>query len=341
MRHRFAISGSLAVLLIGMALVADVDPLAAQTKEGGAKPGAAKDAGAKDAGPKDGSAKEGAAKDDPAAPARPGASRAKPIEIEQCTIKPLDEVTLSFDRPGVIAFVKPREGDSVAEGQLIAGLQDEVAQAALAVAAKEAESDVDIRYAEKAGALAEIEHRKALEANRTVQAIPEVEVLRLKLAAEKTVLELESAKLRRSVNELKRDEAQVQLETYRVKAPFTGVVTRVHRSKGEAVRQGDQVLELVNTKSVRVEGVVRIRDVWQVKPGCEVQVKLDLPGIDHEVEKQSFPGRIVFVSVKAEPVSQTVRVWAEVDNPENVLRGGLLARMTIFPDRVPPKGEGK
>jgi RND family efflux transporter MFP subunit len=321
MRHRFAISGVLAVLLIGMAIVAGVDPLAAQTKVSG---------------PKDGKTKV-----EPAAPAKPVASQTKPIEVDQCTIKPVDEVTLSFDRPGVIAFVKLREGDPVTEGQLIAGLQDEVAQAALAVAAKEAESDVDIRYAEKAGAVAEIEHRKALDANRYVQAIPEVEVLRLKLAAEKTILELESARLRRAVNELKRDEAQVQLDTYRLKAPFTGVVTRVHRSKGEAVRQGDQVLELVNTKTVRVEGVVRIRDIWQVKPGCEVQVKLDLPGIDHEIEKKSFPGRIVFVGVKAEPVNQTVRVWAEVDNPENVLRGGLLAKMTIFPDRLPLATEGK
>jgi RND family efflux transporter MFP subunit len=316
MRHRFAISGGIVVLLIGVALVAAVDPIVAQTKDGGAK--VAADASAK-----------------------PQASRSKPIEVEQCTIKPLDEVTLSCDRPGIVAFVKPREGDIVQEGQLIAGLQDEVAQAALAVAAKEAESDVDIRYAEKAGALAEIEHRKALDANRYVQAIPEVEVLRLKLASEKTILELESARLRRAVNELKRDEAQAQLDTYRIKAPFDGVVTRVHRSKGEAVRQGDQVLELVNTKSVRVEGVVRIRDIWQVKPGCEVQVKLDLPGIDHEVEKQSFQGRIVFVDVKAEPVTQTVRVWAEVGNPENVLRGGLLAKMTIFPDRLPPAPEGK
>ena len=49
----------------------------------------------------------------------------------------------------------------------------------------------------------------------------------------------------------KRNEAQAQLDTFSIRAPFAGVVTRVHRGKGEAVRQGDQVLELVSTQRVR------------------------------------------------------------------------------------------
>lgn len=259
----------------------------------------------------------------------PQAPAKKLIELQKCSIELVDSVTLASDRAGIVAFVGPREGDIVHEGDLVAGLQEDVAKATLAIAAKEAESDVDIRYSQKAGEVAEAEHQKALEANRNVKAIPEVEVRRLKLAAEKTVLELESARHRQAINVLKRDEAQAQLETFRIKAPFEGVVTRVHRSKGEAVRQGDQVLELVSTKRVRVEGMMDIRDVWYVRRGNEVDVQLEITGTDLDVVRQTFPGRIVFVDVKAEPVSQTVRVWAEVENSENVLRAGLMARMKI------------
>jgi RND family efflux transporter MFP subunit len=261
-------------------------------------------------------------------------ARQKSVEIEkQCTISLIDEVTLSCDRPGIIAFVLPREGDAVLSGQLVVSLQDDVPKATLAVADEEARSDVEIRYAVKAGEVARAEYEKVLDANRiNEKTFPLVEVERLRLAAEKTVLEKESAEHRQQVNRLKRDEAQAQLETYRIKAPFDGVVTRAHRSPGEAVRQGDQVLELASTRRVRVEGAVRIRDVWSVKQGARVQVRLDIPDVDLEIEKQIFTGRVVFVDVKAEPVSATVRVWAEVDNPDNLLRAGLFARMTILVD---------
>jgi RND family efflux transporter MFP subunit len=267
--------------------------------------------------------------------ARAGAgARGRPIELHQCQIKLVDEVILACDRPGIVAFVKPREGDTVKEGDVVLGLDEEVAQAALNTATKEAESDVDIRYSEKSSEVAQTEYEKAELTNLRGKVIPDVEVKRLKLAAEKTVLELESAKHRRAVAQLKRDEAQAQLNTFRIKAPFDGIITRVHRSKGEAVRQGDQVLELVRTSHVRVDGLVSIAEVLQIRRGNQVEVRLDIPEAELDIEKQTFLGKIVYVDVKAEPVSQKVRVWAEVENPDNVLRAGLRAHMTIHADRT-------
>ncbi|MGQ0635315.1 MAG: efflux RND transporter periplasmic adaptor subunit [Planctomycetaceae bacterium] len=271
------------------------------------------------------------------------AGRARNVELTKCTIKLIDEAILAADRAGVIGAITPREGDLVKDGQVLAALNDEVPRAALAIAEKEAESDVDIRYAEKAGQVSQAEYEKAVEANQTqARVVPEVEVKRLKLAAEKSLLELEAAKLRQAVNQLKRDQAQAELRTYQVRAPFDGFVRRVYRVQGEAVRQGDPVLELVNPRRVRVDGVIDIRDAWRVKPGAEVSVRLDIPDFDLDIEKQSFKGRIVFVDVKAEPVEQNVPVWAEVDNPENILRAGLQARMTIDlgqpPAATPPGG---
>lgn len=255
-----------------------------------------------------------------------------PIDVDRPRIVLIEDVTLACDRPGILDFIGPREGDSVVEGQLVAGLQEDVAKATLAVAAEEAESDVDVRYSEKAGLVAQAEYEKALEANKKYsETIPKVEVLRLKLAWDKTVLEAEAARHRLKVNGLKRDEAQAQLETYRVKSPLSGIVTRVHRHKGEAVRQGDPILEVVNTKRVRVVGNVDIQHVWNIKPGAEAQVQLDFPNLTLDIEKQVFKGKVVFVDVKAEPAFHKVEVWAEVENPDNVLRDGLPAKMKIFP----------
>lgn len=255
------------------------------------------------------------------------------IDIANCSIKLLDDVVLSSDRGGVIGRLDVREGDAVRERDLVVLLKDEVARAALATAEREADSDIEIRYAEKAAEVARAEYDKALDANRRVEGtVPAVEVRRLKLAAEKSTLEIESARYRHDLNGLKRDETAVQVQTFRVEAPFDGIVTRVHRAKGESVRQGDPILELSNTRRVRVEGYIALRDTWGVSAGQEVRVRLDLPDVDLPVEKEIFPGRVVFVDVKAAPVTGGVRVWAEVENADNVLRAGLTARMQILAD---------
>lgn len=260
-------------------------------------------------------------------------SDAKPIHLTRCHIKLIDTAVLASDRPGIIAYVEPEEGDPVHAGQQVAGLRDEVAQAELAVAELEAKNDVEIRYAKKATEVAKAEHEVALEANRRVpKAVPEVEVNRLKLAAERSELQIERAEMDRDIAIEKRNEAEAQLKMYQIKATFDGVVTRVHKHEGEAVRQGDPILEIKSTDRVRVEGYVNIRDIWRVKRGDRVQVHLDIPDADLEVEKRVFEGKIVFPDVTADPVNKTVMVWAEVANPDNILRAGLPAVMTIWPE---------
>ncbi|MGE5194480.1 MAG: efflux RND transporter periplasmic adaptor subunit [Deltaproteobacteria bacterium] len=261
-----------------------------------------------------------------------GKGSPRSVRVEQCTVKLLDEVVLACERPGVLGNIAVREGDTVREGQLLASLKDDVARAALAVAEAEAESDVDIRFAQAASGVAQLEHERMVEANRRVpQTIPEIEVRKAGLAAEKTVLEIEKATQNRKVHLLKRDEAAVQLTTYRIEAPFEGFVTRVHFSKGASVKQGDPVIELVSTKKVRVEGEVALSDLTFVRPGSRVSVQLDGPDVPAEAGNKSYPGKIVFVDVKSTKVEHKIRVWAEVDNLENSLRGGLLATMTILP----------
>jgi multidrug resistance efflux pump len=254
------------------------------------------------------------------------------VHIDDCTVKLIDRVVLASDRPGILDFVGPEEGAAVQIGQQVAGLRDEVAAAALAVAEKQAENDIEIRYARKAAEVAKAEYEKAELANKGLKGtFPEVEVLRLKLAAERSVLQIEQAKHQLEVNRLTRDQAAAELQTFRVEAPFDGVVTRVYKSKGEALRQGDPILELASTERVRVEGYVNIRDAWNVKPGARVHVQLDIPDVELDAERERLDGRIVFVDVAAQQVTLLVRVWAEVANPKNILRAGLNAKMTVFP----------
>jgi len=262
----------------------------------------------------------------------PAGRDSRPIKVDRCTVKLIDEVILSSERAGILGVISVQEGDQVAEGQLLATLKDDVARATLVVAEIEASSDIDIRFAQNASEVAAVEYEKVQEANRRVPGtVPGVEVRRARLAADKTVLEIEKARHTHEVQVAKRDEAAAQLATYRIEAPFEGFVTRKHLSRGAAVRQGDPVIELVSTKKVRVEGYISVNELTFVRPGSKVKVQLDAAEGSAEAAKTSFPGKIVFVDVKSTPVEHKVRVWAEVENLENKLRSGLTPSMTILP----------
>ena len=98
---------------------------------------------------------------------------------------------------------------------------------------------------------------------------------------------------------------------------------------GEAVAEGEPILELVNTSRVKVEGYVHLRDLDSVRVGSLVSVQLDVPDADLPSERLTFPGRIAYIDVKVEPVTHSVKVWAEVSNRDGILKDGLTARMAI------------
>jgi RND family efflux transporter MFP subunit len=266
----------------------------------------------------------------------PKANPVSPIRVEKCFVKSLKEVVIGFDRPGILGKLDIQEGDLVNSGQVLANLKDDAARAALNVAQLQADSDFEIIYAQLAADVAKVEHEKMLEANRIkAKTIPDLEVLRARLNHDKALAEVDKAKQSQEVFKAKRDEAKVQLDTYRLEAPFDGFVTRLHLVTGASVKQGDPVIELVSTQKVKVEGFVSVRDSALIKPGCPVDVYLDRPAEVGEVADARKPdgeGKIVFVDVaKVTAVGSKVRVWAEVENPDKLLRAGLTATMTIHP----------
>lgn len=262
------------------------------------------------------------------------------IEVSQCRVTLIDKVTLASGRAGVLAFVEARESDRVQAKQIVAGLDSTVAQANLAIARQKASSTVDRRMATKLIELTQAEFDKANQANLKVAGggvIGELDIKRLKLNVDKSALQYEQAENEQQINALTAKQIEAELKTYSIEAPFDGIVTRVYRSKGEAVAMGDPLVEVVNLDRVRVEGYVGIVDGLRIKQGTLVTVKLDLPDVDLPEEHLEFTGKLVFVDVGVEPVTGQIRVWAEVPNPDGILRSGLTAKMKIHPPAVVSK----
>lgn len=258
------------------------------------------------------------------------------IQLPNCRIKPEGQVTLSANQSGILAAV-PKEGDQVESGQQVIQLDSELARTAVAVAERQAEIDVDIRFAEISSDVARLEYEQAKDVNMSSPgSIPLTEVRRRKLEYDRSLLQIEQSKHQQAVALLKLNEANAQLKTFSVAAPFAGTVTKVVKKAGESVRPGEPILELVSTRRVRVEGYIDASLRRKISPGTPVQVEGEK--LDDEV-LQPAEGKIVFVDTVVQPVTRQIRICAEVDNSNESLVAGLTATMTVLP--TPAVAESK
>jgi multidrug efflux pump subunit AcrA (membrane-fusion protein) len=260
------------------------------------------------------------------------------VRIADCRIVLIDHVVLACDRSGILKSVEFKEGMQVQARQQVALVADEIAVANLSLAERKGANNVEVRFNRKASEIAETEYRKNAEANKKAadagkgNPVALLEVEKLRLAAEKAVLSIEQAEHELLLNKLTAEVSRAELASYSVLAEFDGVVTRVYRKKGEAVRQGDPIVEVVNTDRVRIEGRIDLANLRFAKQGAMVKVRLSVPDLDLPEEREEFSGQITFVDLISDPVTHETRIFADVRNKDNILRAGLTAEMILEVD---------
>ncbi|MBL8851371.1 MAG: efflux RND transporter periplasmic adaptor subunit [Planctomycetaceae bacterium] len=263
------------------------------------------------------------------------------VRAVDCRVTFVERRTLAVEHPGILSEAV-REGERVDAGQVVLRIRDAVPKSALAVAAARADSDADLRAAEKEFEAAKFEHQTYL--NARPGTYTDIDIRRVQLAAETAALKVEQAKFEQEVNRRLKDQAADELGMYYVPSTISGLVTRAFKGAGEAVQLGEPVLEVVNTEQVHIEGFVPLADAWRVQVGMPVTVRVDLTGENKaspandgdETTIVTLQGELRFVDVDVQPVSKVVRVWTEVPNPENRLRDGLTAQdMTIHTSGQP------
>lgn len=252
------------------------------------------------------------------------------IVLQDCRVTLLQSAVLASTRSGIIDRIDVLDGDRVPAGLQIAQIRDDLAKAAVATADLKARNDVDLRYATKLSELAQLEYSRALALNKEIPgAQSELTVRNLKIAAERALLQIELASHSLEVSRLELETARISLAGYSVKAPFEGVILRVQKSVGESVQEGEPIADLANLNELRVEGFLPLEVAWMVRRGHPVEVQVEIPGIELEVENVRFTGEVVSVDPEVQEVSQTVRVWARVANFQGLLKSGLSATMRI------------
>lgn len=249
--------------------------------------------------------------------------------VEKCQIKVVDRALLAAERDGIVAETPVQEGDVVAADQLLLKLRDETARTQLELARARAANDVDVRFSRKVADTAGANYEAGLELEKQ-NAINAFQLRQRKLEHERGLLSIEQSTFQLNLAALEVARAEADLKGYHVSAPFGGTVLRVLKRRGESVRNGDPVIELVNTDRVHVEAYCKLADLWNTRSGAPVHVQLDAPELARfGVTEESFEGKLILVDPVVQPVTGMVRIVSEVRNRNNILREGLKARMTI------------
>ncbi len=117
--------------------------------------------------------------------------------------------------------------------------------------------------------------------------------------------------------------ARRALEDSTVRAPFAGLIARRHVSVGEFLTTGTALFDLVALDPIEVEFTLAEIDSSKVEIGFPVEVTL----ASHPDE--IFSARVSMISPTIDPRTRTLRVKAELPNPEGRIRPGLFAHVDL------------
>jgi membrane fusion protein (multidrug efflux system) len=270
------------------------------------------------------------------APRATAKQAADEIRANDCHVNIIDKVTIPAARGGVLGVVNCEVGMIIKAGELVAKVKDEVALAQFMTAQTTASNDIEIQFAEKSAEVAQVEYAKALRSNAVLaNTVTDIELRRLKLNYEKAELQKLNAKKDHEVAGCKRDEADEILKTHMVAAPMNGLVTKLYKRTGDGVREGEAVLEVVNTDRMRVSGYVPFKERGRLQVGDLVRVQILVGGNDPLPEEDEvFEGKITFIDAAVQKVKPEVRIYAEVTNRNGILCDGLTCSMRIYPGKT-------
>jgi len=236
--------------------------------------------------------------------------------IEAIT-KPSSDVTLSFVRPGRIAEVLVKEGQSVKPGQLLVKQDDAAERAQLEQLEAQAKDTTRIKAAEAQLKQREVDLKKIRwAADRG--AATELEVAHATLDVTIARLSKELAEFEHAQDERKYQEMKLHIERMRLTSPIEGTVKTISVEAGEAVDALEDVIQVVNIDPLWVDVHVPIAQAKALAVAQKAAVAFD------GKEQDTAQGSVLYVSSVADAASQTVMVRIEVPNNPRRRAGGIV-----------------
>jgi RND family efflux transporter MFP subunit len=203
-------------------------------------------------------------------------------------------VKLSFMVGGKINYISSKEGENIAKGQLVASLDPTNYSIAKGTADVQVSTATDefnrLNILHDRGSLSESDFSKV-------------------------GFNLQQAKLQQQLQ-------QKNLSDTRLYSPISGVLLKKQTEIGEIVGVGVPLFVIADIKKVKVLAYVPEAELHEIKIG---QIsKIDISSLD-----KVFTGKVTEVGSAADATSRAFTIKIELDNPELLIRPGMIAEAKI------------
>ncbi len=234
-------------------------------------------------------------------------------------IQPYQQVELAFKSSGYLASIRQvrdadghmrniDQGDYVTKGTVLATVQQDDFQQKLA----QAKAQLDKSQADHERASLSFGRMSALYA---AGAATKPDYDDTDAQNKSTAAAVDAAKAQVT-------EAQIALDYCQLKAPFDSWVLKRNVDVGMLVSAATSGFTLADTRSVKA--------VFGVPDTAIARVKLGSPQtVTTEALPNSFSGHITSISAAADPKSRVYSVEVRIDNPQNLLKSGMIASISI------------
>jgi membrane fusion protein (multidrug efflux system) len=235
---------------------------------------------------------------------------AEPVQLVG-SVAPHRKSVIASEVDGVVAEIVVDEGHRVGAGALLVQLNTTTAELNLAAAqaSREEASARLVRFESELARMTDLMERNAVSQRELDQATADRD------AQAQSVVRFTADAAR--LGEL--------ISKARITAPYAGQISAVHIEVGEWASRGGQVVTLVDLSEVEVTVPVPERYVAAAdqarRAGVRVPVTFDA------IRGRIFEGKVKAIIPEANPGSRTFPTLVAVDNPENLIQGGMVARV--------------
>lgn len=223
-------------------------------------------------------------------------------------LQPLRQTLLTAEVEGAIASISVRAGDKVSQGQVLAQMNPEdlnsrIAESRANLAAARAQLDLAERTQLRNE---ELQAKNFISANSLDSSRSGLESAREALRAREAQLALTLQALPKAT----------------VRSPLKGVVAERAIEVGQHVGVNARLFSVVDLTELEFAAKLPVSEIGAIKVGQTVSLSVE--GITEPVE-----GHIERISPVAEDASRMIPVFIRVHNPDERLKGGMVARGQI------------
>ena len=247
--------------------------------------------------------------------------RVRAIEAERGRLDELGEATgvvepfalarVAAETSGRVNVRRVDRGDAVEAGTLLVELDASRAR----IQVRQADATLSARQSDREQAELERKRSEQLRQRESVSIA----------AYDRTAHQASSAAAAEDLALLSKRAATDLLRDAKISAPFAGTIADFHVEIGEFVGPGSPVVTLVDLTRVRLHVGVTAAEASDLRVGDRLTVQFS------ELGGRTLSGELHSVSPLSDPRSGTYTAELWLDNPEGLLRQGMIGRVSLRP----------